>query len=104
MSAQRVHGNSDILAATGKAGMQARAGAKFWTWRRIVLTFPIAVVDRPGSTLSFLSSVVAKTFDYARIDEGDAPILARLRAPAWTFIHGPRSLLSSTALREANTR
>jgi nicotinate-nucleotide adenylyltransferase len=71
-------------------------------WREIVLTVPIAVIDRPGSTLSFLSSVVAKTFDYARVDEGDAPILARMRAPAWTFIHGPRSLLSSTALRKAN--
>jgi nicotinate-nucleotide adenylyltransferase len=70
-------------------------------WREIVLTFPIAVVDRPGSTLSFLSSVVAKTFDYARVDEGDAPILARMEAPAWTFIHGPRSSLSSTALRKA---
>jgi len=68
-------------------------------WRQIVLTFPIAVIDRPGATLSFLSSVVAKTFDYARVDEGDAPILARMRAPAWTFIHGPRSSLSSTALR-----
>jgi nicotinate-nucleotide adenylyltransferase len=73
-------------------------------WREIVLTFPIAVVDRPGSTLAFLSSVVAKTFDYARVDEGDAPILARMRAPAWTFIHGPRSLLSSTAIRQANGR
>jgi nicotinate-nucleotide adenylyltransferase len=71
-------------------------------WRRIVLTFPIAVVDRPGSTLSFLSSVVAKTFDYARVDEGDARMLARMRAPAWTFIHGPRSSLSSTALRRVN--
>jgi nicotinate-nucleotide adenylyltransferase len=70
-------------------------------WRQIVMTFPIAVIDRPGSTLSFLSSVVAKTFDYARIDEGDAPRLARMKAPAWTFIHGPRSLLSSTALRKA---
>jgi nicotinate-nucleotide adenylyltransferase len=71
-------------------------------WQRIVMTFPIAVVDRPGSTLSFLSSVVAKTFDHARVDEGDAPILARMRAPAWTFIHGPRSSLSSTALRQKN--
>ena len=70
-------------------------------WREIVLTFPIAVIDRPGSTLSFLSSVVAKTFDYARVDEGDAPILSRMQAPAWTFIHGPRSSLSSTALRQA---
>ena len=70
-------------------------------WRQIMLTFPVAVIDRPGATLSFLSSVAAKTFDYARIDERDAPLLARLEAPAWTFIHGPRSSLSSTALRAA---
>jgi nicotinate-nucleotide adenylyltransferase len=68
-------------------------------WRKIVMTFPIAVIDRPGATLSFLSSMVAKTFDYARVDEIDAPRLARMRAPAWTFIHGPRSLQSSTAIR-----
>ena len=72
------------------------------SWREIVLTFPIAVIDRPGSTLSYLSSVVAKTFDYARVDEADAPRLARMKAPAWTFIHGPRSSLSSTAIRAAD--
>jgi nicotinate-nucleotide adenylyltransferase len=70
-------------------------------WRQIMLTFPIAVIDRPGATLSFLSSVATKTFDYARVDERDAPLLARMRAPAWTFIHGPRSSLSSTAIRLA---
>lgn len=70
-------------------------------WQRIALTFPIAVIDRPGSTLSLLSSKMAKTFDYARVDEIDAPRLARMKAPAWTFIHGPRSLLSSTAIRAA---
>ncbi|MGE0282973.1 MAG: nicotinate-nucleotide adenylyltransferase [Rhizobiaceae bacterium] len=69
-------------------------------WRQIAMTFPIAVIDRPGATLSFLSSVMAKTFDYARIDEADAPTLAHHQAPAWTFIHGPRSLLSSTAIRQ----
>jgi nicotinate-nucleotide adenylyltransferase len=68
-------------------------------WRQIAATFPIAVMDRPGSTLSFLSSVMTKTFDYARVDEKDAPLLARMKPPAWTFIHGPRSSLSSTALR-----
>jgi nicotinate-nucleotide adenylyltransferase len=68
-------------------------------WRQIMLTFPIAVIDRPGATLSFLSSVAAKTFDYARVDERDARKLARMRAPAWTFVHGPRSVLSSTAIR-----
>lgn len=68
-------------------------------WRQIMLTFPVAVIDRPGSTLSFLSSVATKTFDYARVDERDARRLARMKAPAWTFIHGRRSSLSSTALR-----
>ena len=70
-------------------------------WQRIAMTFPIAVIDRPGATLSFLSSVMAKTFDHARVDEGDAPRLAGMKAPAWTFIHGPRSSLSSTAIRKA---
>ena len=69
-------------------------------WRKIALTFPIAVIDRPGSTLSHMSSPVAKTFDYARTDEEDAPRLARMKAPAWTFIHGPRSSLSSSAIRK----
>lgn len=68
-------------------------------WQKIARTFPIAVIDRPGATLAFLSSVMAKTFDYARVDEHDANTLGRAKAPAWTFIHGPRSVLSSTALR-----
>jgi nicotinate-nucleotide adenylyltransferase len=72
---------------------------RWQNWQKIARTFPIAVIDRPGSTLSYLSSRMAKTFDYARIDEGDALLLARMQAPAWTFIHGPRSALSSTALR-----
>jgi nicotinate-nucleotide adenylyltransferase len=69
-------------------------------WQKIAMTFPIAVIDRPGSTLSYMSSLVAKTFDYARTDEEDAPRLARMKAPAWTFIHGPRSSLSSSAIRK----
>lgn len=72
-------------------------------WRGIAMTFPIAVIDRPGATLSFLSAKLAKTFDYARRDETDAPRLARMQAPAWTFIHGPRSPLSSTELRKATS-
>ncbi len=70
-------------------------------WRRIASTFPIAVIDRPGSTLSYLSSKMARAYDYARIDEDDAGVLWKKKAPAWTFIHGPRSGLSSTALRAA---
>ncbi len=43
--------------------------------------------------------MMAKTFDYARIDETDSENLSRRPAPAWTFLHGPRSSLSSTAIR-----
>src|SRR5690606_9298128 len=70
-------------------------------WREIAMTMPIAVIDRPGSTLSFVSSVFAKTFDHARIDERDARQLARRRPPAWPVSHGPRSSLPSTAIRAA---
>lgn len=68
-------------------------------WQKIARTYPIAVIDRPGDTLSYLSSKMVKTFDYARVDEAYAASLAWRQAPAWTFIHGPRSPLSSTALR-----
>jgi len=37
MSAARYGVTSDILAATGKAGMQGTAGERFWDWRRIAL-------------------------------------------------------------------
>lgn len=75
---------------------------RWQNWRDIALTFPIAVVDRPGSTLSYLSSKMAKTFDYARLDESDAALLPTLPAPAWTFLHGPRSPVSSTAIRNGD--
>jgi nicotinate-nucleotide adenylyltransferase len=73
-------------------------------WREIADSVPIAVVDRPGSTLSFLSSIMARTYQFARVDEEQAGALAHRRPPAWTFIHGPRSSLSSTAIRQKNAR
>ncbi|NDK47874.1 nicotinate-nucleotide adenylyltransferase [Rhizobium laguerreae] len=76
---------------------------KWQKWQEIARTFPIAVIDRPGATLSFLSSKMARTFDFARVDEDDARILWKKRAPAWTFIHGPRSGLSSTAIRNGSS-
>ncbi|MVA96291.1 nicotinate-nucleotide adenylyltransferase [Nitratireductor sp. CAU 1489] len=83
-------------------GADSLAGFHRWQrWRDIMAIMPIAVIDRPGATLSFLSSVTAKAFNRARIDEDEASLLARTPAPAWTFIHGPRSSLSSTAIRNA---
>lgn len=68
-------------------------------WRQIIATFPIAIIDRPGSTLSLLSSPMARTFGHARVDEEEAASLGRRPAPAWTFIHDRRSSVSSTQLR-----
>ena len=68
-------------------------------WRDIANLMPIAVIDRPGSTLYLHSSKAAQALRWARVDEDDAPTLARFRPPAWTFLHGPRSSLSSTAIR-----
>lgn len=86
-------------------GADSLRGFHRWErWREIAQSVPIAVFDRPGSTLSFLSSKMAITFARARVDEADAPALARMRPPAWTFIHGPRSSLSSTELRRKESR
>jgi len=70
-------------------------------WEEIVGNLPIAVIDRPGDTLASRASMVARKFGQARLDERDAALLKNLRAPGWTFIHAPRSPLSSTQLRRA---
>jgi nicotinate-nucleotide adenylyltransferase len=68
-------------------------------WLDIMASLPVAIIDRPGATLSFLSSPMALRFSAARVPEEGAARLAGRSAPAWTFLHGPRSSLSSTALR-----
>lgn len=72
---------------------------KWQNWQSIAASVPIAVVDRPGSTLSFLSAPAAQYLRRYRVDEGDAQNLLSRVPPAWTFLHGPRSSQSSTALR-----
>lgn len=73
-------------------------------WREIAQSIPIAVIDRPGATLSFLSSPAARALSGSRIDESDAGKLAFKSPPRWTFIHGPRSSLSSTAIRQSTVK
>ena len=68
-------------------------------WRAIAALMPIAVVDRPGATLAFSNAPAAQALARYRVDEADARILPHLDPPAWTFLHGPRSAQSSTALR-----
>jgi len=73
-------------------------------WRDIASTFPIAIVDRPGSTLSLHSAQAAIALSRFRLDESDAPVLADLKPPAWTFLHGQRNALSSTLLRRRSAK
>ncbi|WP_181705200.1 nicotinate-nucleotide adenylyltransferase [Chthonobacter rhizosphaerae] len=73
-------------------------------WRRIAATMPIAVVDRPGSTLKALASPAARTFASARVPERDAAGLADRKPPAWVFLTGHRVPISSTVIRLARTR
>lgn len=68
-------------------------------WADIARKVPIAIIDRPGSTWRTVSSKAAQRFVHCRLDETDARILADMPAPAWIFLHGPRSFASSTALR-----
>jgi len=68
-------------------------------WRGIADMVPIAVVDRPPESFRALSSVAAQTLMPYRIDERNAGTLASRRAPAWTFLTGLKSTLSSTRLR-----
>jgi nicotinate-nucleotide adenylyltransferase len=70
-------------------------------WREIADLAPILVVDRPGWTLQALASRAAIALAPFRRPESDAPRFASLATPAFLFLHGPRSNLSSTALREA---
>lgn len=72
-------------------------------WEEITATLPIAIIDRPGDTLATCSSRAAQKLQSCRLDEADSAILKNLKAPAWVFIHGSRSSLSSTILRQRKT-
>lgn len=74
---------------------------RWWLWRDIFATLPIAVVDRPGQHLKALTSPAARSFAGCRRPESRAQTLPSARPPAWTFLTGPLSPLSSTALRAA---
>jgi nicotinate-nucleotide adenylyltransferase len=70
-------------------------------WRALARMIPIVVVDRPDYDLSALAAPAAASLARARIDESDAALLPQLPPPAWVFLHGLKSELSSTALRAA---
>lgn len=71
-------------------------------WRDILHLMPVAVFDRPGARARALTSPAATAFAHRRIDIDDAHRLAWMAPPAWCFLPGPLSHLSSTALRNGD--
>ena len=81
-------------------GSDNLAGFHRWSeWRAIARMMPIAIIDRPGTTHSAMASPAANWLSRWRIPENRAASLPRARPPAWVFLHGKRSALSSTILR-----
>lgn len=76
-----------------------RSFHRWQRWRDIARLVPIAVVDRLGPSLYAGASPAGQAFRHARIAEHDVPTLPDRKAPAWAFLHGLKSPLSSTALR-----
>lgn len=85
-------------------GADSLQGFDRWRdWREIARRIPIAVVDRPGYTLGSLSSRMARAFAANRLPGAAARALPYQAAPAWVFLFGRRSTLSSTALRDKSS-
>lgn len=85
--------------------MGADSLADFHRWERwddIFRLLPIAIYVRPGSETRAPLSKAARRFSRFRIDEGDARLLASSRTPAWVFLNGLMSSLSSTGIRAQN--
>ena len=72
-------------------------------WHALANLVPIAVVDRPGEDLAARASPAAMALARARRDDRSARKLALTRPPAWVFLHGLKSSLSSTGLRARGT-
>jgi nicotinate-nucleotide adenylyltransferase len=76
-----------------------RSFHRWQKWREIASLVPIVVVDRLGPSLYAGASPAGQALRAARIPEEAVATLPDRRAPAWTFLHGLKSPLSSTALR-----
>jgi nicotinate-nucleotide adenylyltransferase len=76
-----------------------RSFHRWQRWRDIASMMPIVVVDRLGPSLYAAASPAGASLSKFRIAEEDAASLPNRRPPVWSFLHGLKSPLSSTALR-----
>jgi len=71
---------------------------RWQNWRGIAELVPIAVIDRTGAVPA---GPFADRFSRHRLSEALARRLPTAEPPAWVFLHGLKSPVSSTALRAA---
>jgi nicotinate-nucleotide adenylyltransferase len=76
-----------------------RSFHRWQRWREIAKLVPLVVIDRLGPSLYAGASPAGQALRSARIPEHAAASLPGRKPPAWTFVHGLKSPLSSTALR-----
>lgn len=73
-------------------------------WRKIAHMVPMAIYVRPGSQRHATASPAATALARFRLDEDDASLLPDCSAPAWVYLHGIMSGLSSSAIRAEEGR
>jgi nicotinate-nucleotide adenylyltransferase len=78
-----------------------RSFHRWQRWRDIANLVPIAIVDRLGPSLYSAASAAGQALARARLPETAAKTLPERTPPAWIYLHGLKSPLSSTALRAA---
>ncbi len=76
-----------------------RSFYRWQNWRGITRLMPMAVVDRMGSSLYATGGRAPQALARYRLPERMAAGLAERKPPAWVYLHGLKSPLSSTALR-----
>jgi len=81
-----------------------RSFHRWQRWRDIAGLVPIVVIDRLGPSLYAAASPAGVALAGTRIPEHDAATLPDRKPPAWAFLHGLKSALSSTALRALRQR
>jgi nicotinate-nucleotide adenylyltransferase len=78
-----------------------RSFHRWQKWRALASLVPMAVIDRLGPSLYATAGVASQALARFRIPEHSATTLAGRKPPAWVYLHGLKSPLSSTALRAA---
>jgi nicotinate-nucleotide adenylyltransferase len=81
-----------------------RSFHRWQRWRGIAELMPMAIVDRLGPSLYAGAGAAGTALARFRIPEAAAKSLPGRTPPAWVYLHGLKSPLSSTALRAARSQ